>query len=192
MDESVIKAMERWPNVPAVYGWLALDRRGQWRLRGGTIGNVGLREFIGRNYLRTETGAWVFQNGPQRVFVALEYTPWVAQLDGHEELRLHNGDPAGPIGGAWMDENGSLLLSFEAGLALLDDRDLERLTDELWRAGARLDEDGQADAIEALLGGENPDVTLVWKEQSVALGTVASNDVPDRFGFIADPQPDAA
>ncbi|MEM7404836.1 MAG: DUF2946 family protein [Pseudomonadota bacterium] len=192
MDESVIKAMERWPNVPDVYGWLALDRRGQWLLKGGTIGNVGLREFIGRNYLRTETGAFAFQNGPQRVFVALEYTPWVAQLDGHDELRLHNGDLLGPLDGAWMDEEGALLLRCAAGLALLDDRDLERLTDDLWQGDQRLDEDGQAEVIEALLSGEDPDVVLVWKGQHVALRSIRAREVAERFAFIADPQPDAA
>ena len=28
MDESVIRALAKWPNVPAVYGWLSLSRRG--------------------------------------------------------------------------------------------------------------------------------------------------------------------
>ncbi|HET8728586.1 MAG TPA: DUF2946 family protein, partial [Alphaproteobacteria bacterium] len=30
MDESVLRAMTKWPNVPAVYGWLQLDQRGNW------------------------------------------------------------------------------------------------------------------------------------------------------------------
>ena len=28
MDEIVIRAMQKWPNVPNVFGWLKLDRRG--------------------------------------------------------------------------------------------------------------------------------------------------------------------
>ncbi|TMH99667.1 MAG: DUF2946 family protein, partial [Betaproteobacteria bacterium] len=28
MDELVARSLAKWPNVPAVYGWLALDRRG--------------------------------------------------------------------------------------------------------------------------------------------------------------------
>ena len=33
MDEIVRQAMAKWPNVPDCFGWLALDRRGQWRMR---------------------------------------------------------------------------------------------------------------------------------------------------------------
>jgi hypothetical protein len=32
MDENVLAAMARWPNVPDVYGWLSLTEQGQWRL----------------------------------------------------------------------------------------------------------------------------------------------------------------
>ena len=27
MDDAVVRAMARWPNVPHVYGWLSLDQR---------------------------------------------------------------------------------------------------------------------------------------------------------------------
>ena len=33
MDEMVRQAMAKWPNVPACYGWLGLDARGQWYMR---------------------------------------------------------------------------------------------------------------------------------------------------------------
>ena len=32
MDQSVLDAVKRWPNVPAVYGWLSLTARGEWKL----------------------------------------------------------------------------------------------------------------------------------------------------------------
>lgn len=32
MDPDVLRAIARWPSVPAVFGWLRLDRRGNWRL----------------------------------------------------------------------------------------------------------------------------------------------------------------
>ena len=41
MDEDVLRAMTRWPDVPAVYGWLSLDRRGRWLIRGETLGPLG-------------------------------------------------------------------------------------------------------------------------------------------------------
>ena len=129
MDEIVARSMARWPNVPAVYGWLRLDRRGNWRIRSASatqgferVGNAALREFIARNYLADERGCWFFQNGPQRVFVQLAYTPLVAHYEG-EALLDHCGRP---FSGAtlYQDDEGSVLLAGEGGVALLDDRDL--------------------------------------------------------------------
>jgi len=122
MDEIVARGMARWPDVPAVYGWLSLDRRGNWRIKGERVGNAALREFIARNYLADERGCWFFQNGPQRVFVQLAYTPLVAHYEG-EALLDHCGRP---FSGAtlYQDDEGSVLLAGEGGVALLDDRDL--------------------------------------------------------------------
>src|SRR5262245_10851898 len=77
MDDAVVRAMAKWPNVPNVYGWLNLDRRGNWMIKGDRIANEGVTAFIGRNYAPDEQGRWYFQNGPQRVFVTLDYTPFV-------------------------------------------------------------------------------------------------------------------
>src|ERR1700693_3246190 len=73
MDEVVLRAIQKWPNVPSVYGWLSLDRRGNWSIKGEHIANPAIASFIGRNYARDEKGRWYFQNGPQRVFVTLVY-----------------------------------------------------------------------------------------------------------------------
>jgi hypothetical protein len=127
MDEMVARSIAKWPNVPAVYGWLALDRRGNWLIKGERIGNVGLREFIARNYEADARGCWYFQNGPQRVFVALAYTPWVVHHEG-EQLIDHCGRPVAARQ-AFVDDEGSVLVLVEAGIALLDDRDLERYAD---------------------------------------------------------------
>ena len=48
MDERVLRSMAKWPDVPDVYGWLSLDRRGNWLLKGERIGNQALRDFISR------------------------------------------------------------------------------------------------------------------------------------------------
>ena len=37
MDEMVARSLAKWPNVPAVFGWLELDRRGNWRIKGEKI-----------------------------------------------------------------------------------------------------------------------------------------------------------
>src|SRR3982751_6865129 len=91
MDDIVAAALRKWPNVPHCYGWLALDARGDWymrddriqaagpfpRVKGSRIDHEKLRDFIARNYDRDATGAWFFQNGPQRVYVELEAAPYV-------------------------------------------------------------------------------------------------------------------
>jgi len=160
MDASVRRAMARWPDVPAVYGWLALDRRGNWLLQDsagggfGRIGNAMLRDFIARNYAHDERGCWYFQNGPQRVFVALAYTPLVLRYEG-ETLVDHCGRPV-RARATFVDEEGSVLIEDERGVGLLDDRDL---------------------ALFAARLGDN------WR----ALPEVASHAVAARFGFVAKP-----
>ena len=127
MDPVVARAMAKWPNVPAVYGWLALDRRGNWLIKGERIGNAALREFIARNYAADDAGRWYFQNGPQRVYVHLAYTPLVVHYEG-EALVDHCGRPfAARV--AYLDDEGSVLMADERGIALLDDRDLGRFAE---------------------------------------------------------------
>ena len=127
MDEIVLRSMAKWPDVPDVYGWLSLDRRGNWLIRNERIGNPALREFISRNYQADARGCWYFQNGPQRVFVQLAYTPLVVHLEG-EALVDHCGR-AFEAAQAYLDEEGSLLMSGNSGVGLLDDRDLARYAD---------------------------------------------------------------
>jgi len=84
MDEIVLRSMLKWPDVPAVYGWLSLDRRGNWMIKtvaGASSASPMPRSGVHRQELRVGfDGRWYFQNGPQRVFVALDYTPLVYRL----------------------------------------------------------------------------------------------------------------
>ncbi|HXM82089.1 MAG TPA: DUF2946 family protein [Burkholderiales bacterium] len=127
MDELVVRSLARWPNVPAVYGWLALDRRGNWRIKGQRISNAAMRDFIARNYECDAQGRWFFQNGPQRVYVTLAYTPLVFHHEG-DALFDHCGRPARATE-TYLDDEGSVLIRAERGIGLLDDRDLERYAD---------------------------------------------------------------
>jgi hypothetical protein len=127
MDDVVLRSLAKWPNVPDVYGWLSLDRRGNWLLRNEKIGNLALREFIARNYQPDARGCWYFQNGPQRVFVALAYTPLVLHFEG-EALFDHCRRPF-RCAQAFLDEEGSVLMQGKSGLGLLDDRDLAAYAD---------------------------------------------------------------
>jgi hypothetical protein len=122
MDETVLRSMAKWPDVPDVYGWLSLDRRGNWLIKGERIGNAAFREFISRNYAADARGCWYFQNGPQRVFVALAYTPLVLHFE-NDALFDHCGRPF-QSEQAYLDEEGSVLMRGKPGVGLLDDRDL--------------------------------------------------------------------
>jgi len=128
VDEIVARSLAKWPNVPAVYGWLSLDRRGNWLIKGERIGNAALREFIGRNYAADERGRWYFQNGPQRVYVVMAYTPLVVHYEG-DQLVDHCGRPFVPAV-ALQDDEGSVLFEGGQTVALLDDRDLARFADQ--------------------------------------------------------------
>ena len=127
MDDIVARSLAKWPDVPAVYGWLSLDRRGNWLIKGERISNNALREFIGRNYEADERSCWFFQNGPQRVFVTLAYTPLVVHVEG-DQLYDQRGKPFQP-NELFQDDEGSVLVAGEGTIALLDDRDLARYAD---------------------------------------------------------------
>lgn len=184
MDDIVVAALAKWPNVPHCHGWLALDARGDWYLRddrtqaagpfpvskGSRLEHVGLREFIERNYACDACGAWFFQNGPQRVYVELEAAPWVWRLQrvvaaddrdaGDVALRSHTDRPA-TFGSAWLDERGRLFVATDLGLGLVHTLDMEVA----------------ADAVEQGL----------WQ-----VGEVRFTDLPSRFGFRPSPAADAA
>ena len=127
MDDIVARGIAKWPDVPAVYGWLELDRRGNWRIKGERIANVALREFIARNYEADSRGCWFFQNGPQRVYVSLAYTPWVVHYEG-DALFDHCGQPFA-MKALFLDDEGSVLAVQGKKIALLDDRDLGRFAE---------------------------------------------------------------
>ena len=195
MDEIVKQAMAKWPDVPAVYGWLGLDRRGNWLIKGDRISNPMLAEFISRNYERDNAGRWFFQNGPQRVFVALDYTPFIYRLaedtgpDAPLRIETHTGRSVGRVKSAWIDEAGIVVLATEHGVGMIDDRDLDRLlpcfTDKL---GTALTEDSVAEAIERLQSGGVAGLHFRYRDQTCPVLAVTSRDVAAQFGFVQSPQ----
>jgi hypothetical protein len=154
MDDIVLKAMAKWPNVPACTGWLGLDARGQWWMRddrtqalgsftSGLLGSKGsllthekLLAFIGRNYLcddvGTSTGQWFFQNGPQRVYIELEATPWVWRIQPDFTILAHTGMSCKPQR-CIVDEHGAVYLETELGFGLVHSLDMLQAADALER-----------------------------------------------------------
>ncbi len=174
MDDIVLQAMQKWPNVPHCHGWLALDARGNWHMRddqaqaagpfpqvkGSRIEHDKLRAFIERNYLADASGAWYFQNGPQRVFVDLEAAPWVWRVQAGTgwPLMSHTGLPA-TLEATWLDEHGRLFASTNLGLGLIHTLDIGL-------------------AAEALDAG-------AWPQPQA----MSSADMPQRFGYRLRPRP---
>ncbi|OIQ89037.1 hypothetical protein GALL_290710 [mine drainage metagenome] len=189
MDDSVRRALLRWPDVPACTGWLGLDDRGDWWLRsaaaqpwprtddgrwqrdGATrLQHAGLIGFIARNYLAADSGYWYFQNGPQRVYVELDAAPLVLRLQPDGGWLTHTGVACTPRA-AWLDEAGRLYLETAAGPGIVHGHDLAAL-------GAWID-----DALQRLCQpGREP----------LALQPLGAATPAQQLGFRLSPSADAA
>lgn len=188
MDEDVLRALLKWPNVPALFGWLQLDRRGNWHIQGQRVQRDALVAFIGRNYAHDAQGRWYFQNGPQRGYVALEYTPWVLRAQPDGTLQTHTGLVARQVTAGFIDENGNLLLSFDDSVGLLTDTDLDWAIARFQRCDGRpVDDAGIGEALEQLQSGTPADLALQYQGQRVPLTYLRSDEVPVRFGFVLEP-----
>lgn len=181
IEYDLAAAMTKWPNVPACHGWLSLDCRGTWRLQGEPVAHPGLRKLLDANYARGEDGAWFVQNGPQKVFVTLEYMPLVLHFDAAGDVFAHTGRPAGDPQSVWMDEEGNVVLDTPAGPGLLDGRDLAHFIE------ACADELGQSVDEATLLAAMDGRARLRWRGLDV--GRIARTEAPMRFSFIPDPAP---
>lgn len=141
MDDIVRQAMAKWPNVPDCYGWLGLDARGQWYMRddrtqaigsfasgrpgarGSVLRHDKLIDFIQRNYEQDPAGCWFFQNGPQRVYVELEATPWIWRIDAAWQVSSHAGQVT-QVKECLLDEQGKVYLLTELGFGLVHTLDV--------------------------------------------------------------------
>lgn len=144
MDDIVRQALAKWPHVPHCYGWLGLDARGGWYMRddrtqaagpfasadGGSPASRGallrhekLVEFIGRNYEVDAQGQWFFQNGPQRVYVELEVTPWIWRVAQDLSVQSHTGLTT-QVHDCLVDEAGRVYLASPLGLGLVHTLDV--------------------------------------------------------------------
>jgi hypothetical protein len=197
MDDIVLKAMTRWPNVPAVYGWLSLSQRGRWCIKDEPIGNPTISAFIGRNYAVDAQGCWFFQNGPQQVFVDLEYTPFVYRLwsiDGsvYPVIEDHTGLRVERATACWLDDAGNALLETEFGIGVIEDGSLQALLGCLCdRAGNPLSVTQLERIIEAGCNAGDQ-AFLVVEQGRFPLRHLKKADVPERFGYIqlpTDPSP---
>ena len=195
MDDIVKKAMVKWPDVPHCYGWLALDARGAWRMRderaqhlglaGDKVIQVALLGFINRNYAVDERGCWYFQNGPQRVYLNLEATPYIARTDPEHGLVLQTGEAINQLDSVFMTETGELIVDVGGKIAQVDDRDVAALMAALELGGAAASDE----ALMAWLDGGTGELALRYKDQTVRVERIARADVPAYFSFTRLPAP---
>ena len=187
MDDIVKAAIAKWPNVPHCYGWLGLDARGNWYMRddqaqaagpfcastnepgrhlaskGALLKHDKLIDFIARNYESDESaasqakGQWFFQNGPQRVYVELEATPFVWRVNAAPDFAVtsHTGLSA-RAQRCVLDDHGRVYLDTELGFGLVHTLDMLNA----------------ADAIEQGL----------WVPQELP-----ARALPGRFGYVRSP-----
>ncbi|MEQ1775188.1 MAG: DUF2946 family protein [Burkholderiales bacterium] len=193
MDETVLRAMTKWPNVPAVYGWLALDRRGNWLIKRETIGNDALNAFISRNYLHDDAGCWFFQNGPQRVFADLDYTPYIYRVtnDVNKPLALatHIGNGVNTLLGAWIDEQGTVIIHTDQGIGIVHDQDLDPLLlASMVDANGNIVEESVFDELVEIIEHQHPiPLWLKFRDSNVRLEPIMSKNVSKKFGFHPHP-----
>jgi hypothetical protein len=193
MDDIVKQAMAKWPNVPHCYGWLALDARGAWRMRdeaaqranapGDKLTSAALVGFINRNYARDERGCWYFQNGPQRVYVNLEATPFIARTDPGQGLVLQTGQALAALDAAFLTADGAAIVQGGDVVAQLDDRDVGE-----WLAAMELDGRPASDeALMAWLEGGAGELVVSYRGKRVPVQRIAGTDLPERFGYTQAP-----
>jgi Protein of unknown function (DUF2946) len=182
MDDIVKAALAKWPNVPDCYGWLGLDARGNWYMRddnaqaagafcaastepgrqlaskGSLLKHDKLIDFIQRNYACDAQGQWFFQNGPQRVYVELEATPFIWRIGSAPDFDVtsHAGESA-ITQRCFVDEHGRVYLETALGFGLVHTLDMLQV----------------ADAVEMGL----------W-----VLQEVVSRELPSRFGYVRSPE----
>ena len=202
MDEQVLRSLIKWPNVPHCFGWLALERRGQWRmgdefsqanqLAGSVIQHAALNDFISRNYAHDSLGRYFFQNGPQRVFITLDATPYITRIIPCEsglQLLTQCGTEIKPQG-ALSDEKGNIYITglLEQSLsdqidgavftkteslsvALLHDHDLDLFSD-------------QSKVIEDACSFRG---SWQWQGNQLPIEPIHSSELANRFNFIKTP-----
>ena len=110
MDEIVLRGMAKWPNVPAVYGWLALDRRGNWLIKGERINEVFRAQFVESEFsdlpiplaavatdLHSGTEVWLREGKVSEAIAASIAVPGLFRPVLHQDRYLVDGSVVNPI-----------------------------------------------------------------------------------------------
>ena len=189
MDDWVVKALQRWPNVPALFGWLGLDRRGRWLIQGEPITHFRIVQTINRNYAPDEHGRWYFQNGPQRGYIQLESTPLILFVSEDQAgLVTHTGLPVSRVESAYLDEEGALVLLTEHGSGELLGSDLPWALERMSVHGQPIDDAALTTTL-ALPSNSTSDITLSIASTPLPLRRLDFASAPSVLAFDRNPAP---
>ena len=181
-----------WPTTQDAFGWLSLDPRGYWRIKGKRIDNPNLIEFINKNYESDKHGRYFFQNGNQRVFVNLTIAPFVIRVIDVNPLQFitHTGVLIQKIDRIWFDKKKmNFILKTGSVFGSIDDRDLSHVYNTLINStGSRLSESEQQHATNDNENLLPVDMFLDYKGKELRIAT-ADNDTGDGNHFIQKPSP---
>lgn len=203
MDEQVLAAMNKWPNVPAAYGWLSLNERGLWRFHhqgdfaaepaGDSIENRQLIDFLGRNYTVNERGEWYVQNGPQKAYVTLPHAPFILFYDNvQSRLSTHHDQTVKAITQWYFSNDGRIFAQSDLGPAMLIGRDAPSFIEdvrviEMTESPRTLNEHD----FEAVAMGKTITLSLKTTENDLVApcNYLQSNKAEEVLGFVSQPKP---
>jgi hypothetical protein len=162
------------------------------QLAGSVIQHTTLNEFISRNYACDSLGRYFFQNGPQRVFITLDATPFIVRIiptENGPQLLTQCGTEIKPQG-ALSDEKGNIYITGfmpqslseqiesavftkteSLSVALLHDHDLDLFSD-------------QSKVLEDACSFRG---SWQWKGKDLPLEPIHSTELSQRFHFIKVP-----
>lgn len=187
MEDWVLRALKRWPNVPAVFSWLSLDRRGRWLIKGEIITRPQIIDVINRNYAADEQGRWYFQNGPQRGYMQLAYAPLILRII-EDTLTTHTGLHVDQPTEVFVDNEGAVMVRTEHGPGLILDSDLDWALQRMSIAGRPISDEQLAQAL-ALPSGDATAIVLKFGTNNLPIARLDAAIAPEHLGFVRDPQP---
>lgn len=164
----------------------------QNQLPGQVITHTALNEFISRNYACDSLGRYFFQNGPQRVFVTLDATPWVVRITPSEnglELLTQCKSPI-EASGALSDESGNIYILGKVKQLTYQEKSTEQFSTEDCQTLALLhDHDLDYFSQLAILHEEACSFggSWTWQGKQLPLDPIHSEELATRFQFIAKP-----
>ncbi len=191
----IMKPNIKWPNVPDVYNWLSLDNRGNWLIKREKIHHQGLIDFINASYTKDDTGRWFFQNGPQRVFASLKYTPHVLSIelvDTNIHFKTQTNEVIEKLDHLWIDNQGRLLGSWKRHIGLISDRDLPMLVSHLAyknKSHSPINENDLEKFIKSTSSQSPTPYVLLVNQKQYDINFIHEDAVHQAFHFNPHPEP---